>query len=65
MTTKLRNKTPPVIHTTEDLSKILAGLKVKLDCGHHCTIGHNLANTLIIHSLGGGHIKTECHNCGY
>jgi hypothetical protein len=65
MTTKLRNKTPPVILTTEDLSKILAGLKIKLDCGHHCTIGHSLANTLIIHSHGGGRITTECHNCGY
>lgn len=65
MTTKLRNKTPPVIQTTEDLSKLLSGLKIKLDCGHHCTIGHNLANTLIIYSLGGGRIETKCHNCGY
>jgi hypothetical protein len=65
MTTKQSNKTPPVILTTEDLNKILAGLKFKLDCGHHCTIGHSLANTLIIHSLGGGRITTECHNCGY
>lgn len=57
-----------IIHpelNSDDLSRILAGLKVKLDCGHHCTIGHNLANTLIIYSLGSGKIETKCHNCGY
>jgi hypothetical protein len=54
-----------VIHTSEELAILIAGMKLKLDCGHHCTIGHNLSNTLIIISLGGGRIETKCHNCGY
>lgn len=61
----MKNKTPPEILTTEDLTRLLAGIKLKLDCGHHCTIGHNFSNTLIIHSHGSGRITTECHNCGY
>jgi hypothetical protein len=65
MRNKLSNKAPPVFQTSEDLSRLLAGLKVKLDCGHYCTIGHNLANTLIIYSIGGGRLHTKCHNCGY
>ncbi len=55
----------PEYKTTEDLARLITGMKLKLDCGHHCTIGHNFSNTLIIHSLGGGRIKTECHECGY
>lgn len=55
----------PEYQPSEKLSNLLTGMKVKLDCGHHCTIGHNLANTLIIYSLGGGRIETKCHNCGY
>jgi hypothetical protein len=53
-----------IIRTTEDLARLLAGIKLKLDCGHYCTIGHNLSNTLIIYSLGGGRIETKCHSCG-
>jgi len=55
---------PPALDS-EALAAILSGIKVKLDCGHHCTIGHNLANTLIIYSLGSGRLHTKCHNCGY
>jgi hypothetical protein len=51
--------------TTKDLEILLSGQKVVLDCGHKATIGHNLANTVIIVSVGGGRIKTLCHNCGY
>ena len=51
--------------TTEDLKILLVGQKIRLDCGHHCTPGHNLANTLIIISEGGGRIETCCHSCGY
>jgi hypothetical protein len=51
--------------TTEDLKVLLSGETIKLDCGHQATIGHNLANTVIIVSEGGGKIKTLCHNCGY
>ena len=61
----IMKKPPPVILTTEDLARLISGIKVKLDCGHHCTIGHQFANTLIIHSLGGGKIETKCHDCGY
>jgi len=51
--------------TTEDLQFLLAGHKIRLDCGHLCTVGHNFANTMIILSEGGGRIKTVCHECGY
>jgi len=48
---------------TRDLAFLLAGTRIRLDCGHFCTVGHNLANTLIIISIGGGTIVTCCHNC--
>ena len=51
--------------TTKDLQVLLSGLKIRLDCGHQATIGHNFSNTVIILSEGGGKIKTLCHNCGY
>ncbi len=51
--------------TTEDLQTLLAGTKIKLDCGHYSTVGHSFANTIIIVSVGGGKIETYCHNCGY
>lgn len=56
---------PKEVLTTEDLKMLLVGNRFLLDCGHHCTPGHNLANTMIIYSEGGGKIKTACHECGY
>lgn len=49
--------------TTADLQKLLKDVRLSLDCGHHCTVGHNFANTLIILSQGGGRITTVCHSC--
>ena len=51
--------------STAELQFLLSGHKILLDCGHQATIGHNFANTMIIVSLGGGKIKTMCHECGY
>ena len=51
--------------STEELQFLLAGQKIRLDCGHQCTVGHNFANTMIIISIGGGKIQTLCHECGY
>jgi hypothetical protein len=51
--------------TSRDLAVLLAGLRIKLDCGHWATPGHNFSNTLIILSLGGEKIETKCHDCGY
>lgn len=45
--------------------KVLVGQTMLLDCGHRVTLGHNLANTMIVHSEGGGKLSTECHECGY
>ena len=50
-------------HTSKDLQLLLSGRKIRLDCGHCCTVGHNFANTLIIVSLGGGRVETLCHSC--
>lgn len=47
--------------TTQDLQKLISGKRFRLDCGHRCTVGHNFANVMIIHSYGGGKLKTECH----
>jgi hypothetical protein len=49
--------------TTRDLESLLVGNRIKLDCGHYATPGHNLSNTLVIYSEGGGKIKTMCHEC--
>lgn len=51
--------------TTRDLEQLISGKRFRLDCGHRCTVGHNLANAMIIHSDGGGKLTTECHECGY
>ncbi|MBI5847185.1 MAG: hypothetical protein HZB31_04425 [Nitrospirae bacterium] len=48
---------------SSDLALLLSGNRIRLDCGHFCTVGHNLANTLIIVSIGGGRIQTYCHSC--
>lgn len=60
----LRPQTNRVL-TTEDLHSLISGHRLKLDCGHRATIGHNFANTVIIISIGGGKIRTLCHECGY
>lgn len=44
---------------------VLVGKRMRLDCGHRVTLGHNLANTMIVRSEGGGKLSTECHECGY
>ncbi|MCK8603790.1 hypothetical protein [Desulfoferrobacter suflitae] len=49
--------------TSDELLERLKGLKIKLDCGHCCTVGHQLANTLVVTSTGGGKIRTYCHEC--
>ncbi len=49
--------------TSKDIQFLLSGKRVRLDCGHRCTVGHNFANTLIIYSLGGGRVETWCHSC--
>ena len=51
--------------TTEDLKTLLTDTRIRLDCGHQATPGHNFANTIIIVSMGGGKIATSCGECGY
>ena len=41
----------------------LRGVKMRLDCGHRVTLGHNLTNTLLVYAGKG--METACHNCGY
>jgi hypothetical protein len=59
----MKKKPPPVEITTKELEEILVGLRIRLDCGHRCTVGHNFSNTLVVYSEGGGKIKTMCHDC--
>ena len=49
----------------DDLRKILCqlkGMKFRLDCGHHVTLGHSLANDITIRNRSG---KVVCSLCGY
>ena len=47
----------------EILKRTLFGLKVKLDCGHFCTIGHHLGNDITI--INGKEPKIICSLCGH
>jgi hypothetical protein len=51
--------------TTEDLKEVLVGNRIRLDCGHRATPGHNFSNTIIIVSQGGVKLETFCSDCGY
>ena len=49
----------------EEFLKFLAmlkGMKFKLHCGHHCTLGHCLGNDITIRMAGR---KVVCSQCGY
>ena len=45
------------------LQRMLAGLKFKLDCGHHITFNAVLGNDLIIRN--GKRLTITCSQCGY
>ena len=45
------------------LQRTLAGLKFKLDCGHHITFNAVLGNDLIIRN--GKRLTITCAQCGY
>ena len=52
--------------STEVLKKAveeLRGRKFKLDCGHHATFNHNLANDITIRN--GSELTIICSLCGY
>ena len=42
--------------------KSLKGMKFQLDCGHHVTFGHHMANDITIRHLSG---RIVCSQCGY
>lgn len=42
----------------------MKGRKFKLDCGHHVTIGHNLASDIVIYN-GNKEMKIKCTLCSY
>jgi len=46
-----------------DILKNLAGMKFKLDCGHHVTFGYFLGNDITIYN--GKEPKIICSQCGY
>jgi len=51
---------------TDELRKILKKLKGRkylLDCGHHCTFGHNFGNDITIYN--GKVFKIICSLCGH
>ena len=47
----------------EILLNALEGMKFKLDCGHHLTVGHHLGNDITIYN--GKKLKIICSQCGY
>lgn len=46
-----------------DALKDLVGRKFRLDCGHHVTFNHFLANDITIRN--GKELKIICSLCGY
>ena len=62
MTTEEKRK----YESTEVLRKAveeLRGRKFRLDCGHHVTFNHNLANNITV--LNGKNLTIICSECGY
>jgi hypothetical protein len=53
----MKKKPPPVEISSRELEKLLVGLRIRLDCGHRCTVGHNFSNTLFIYSEGRGRLR--------
>jgi hypothetical protein len=45
------------------LIRVLSGMKVRLDCGHHVTLFHPLGNDITI--LNGKKPRIICSLCGY
>jgi len=62
MTKKQAQQYEPTSNLKYELQK-LAGRKFKLDCGHHVTVGHNLANNITIYN--GKDLTIICSLCGY
>ena len=50
----------------KEIFKQLKGRKFKLDCGHHTTLLHNLANDIVVyHSSSAGSVRIECTLCSH
>ena len=47
----------------EILIRVLSGMKVRLDCGHHATLFHPLGNDITI--LNGKEPRIICSLCGH
>ena len=47
----------------QELTRVLAGRKFRLDCGHHITFGHHLGNDITIYN--GKRLEIICSQCGY
>jgi hypothetical protein len=62
MTKEQQGKYEDVQFLKHELSKLI-GRKFKLDCGHHVTVGHNLANNITIYN--GKDLTIICSLCGY
>jgi hypothetical protein len=46
----------------EILIRVLSGMKVRLDCGHHVSFGTNLGNDITV--INGREFKVICSLCG-
>ncbi len=46
------------------LMRTLKGMKFRLDCGHHITFFHPLANNMTLYNSNKD-IKIICSQCGY
>jgi hypothetical protein len=46
-----------------EIIKSLNGQKFELDCGHHVTFGHGMANDITIYN--GKRPRIICSQCGY
>lgn len=62
MTEQQKEKYAPIDELKKHIAK-LNGQKFRLDCGHHVTIGHNLANNIMIYN--GKKVDIICSCCSY
>ena len=62
--TKQQKKVYEDTSVLREIIEKLKGRKFKLDCGHHVTFGHNLANSITIYNDNKEPVII-CSQCGY
>ncbi len=62
MTKEEKEKYEDVNNLKKEIEK-LRGRKFRLDCGHHCSVGHHMASNIAIYN--GKEFRITCLTCSY